>query len=683
MTALLLSVGLAMLAFGLLADLVTMGRSARCAAIALAAAGTGALALAVGGAVVLSGGRQSWSGTGALGDVGAATTSRPVATGLTVDHLAGLFLLLVFAVAVPAIAVLASWLRVARERPRLLPGAACLMLLACAGVVLAGDVFVLAASWELLTASFYWLVAVQRRRNGRASAAVVTVGFGKASGAALLLGLLLLASGSGSMSLSDLADAPGGPARSTGYALLVAAFAIKVGIVPVQVWMPRGYWAAPGPARALMAGVAVNVGFYGLWRTLDVLGAPPAWLAVTLLLIGGATALLGIAHASVQTSLARVVAYSSIENAGLIITAYAVALVGAVVNQPQLTAAGLLAASLQMVGHAVAKTLMFSSAGVIESQLGSDDLGRLRGVRRRLPWSGTGLVVASMTMAGLPPGVLFVSEWFILEALMQQFRVGRLALALPMALAGALVALTTGFAGVAFVRLTAFTALGRTAPAPSAGRDVGPLGRAGLVALMLACVVPAAAAPAQIHLLATGLSGMVPAALTDQAVASPWVLGPVYSGFSVLSPTWLAIELPVVLLLVTMTGVALSRGRLLRVRRVQPWRSATGGVDGQDEYTPFGYTNPTRTVLANVLLPGARLHTLDRDDGSASSSGTSLRYEADVVEVTEQYLYRPLLTPMRLLVAGATRLQSGHLGLYLLYMLIALVAVLAVVTGVS
>lgn len=680
-----ISVGMALLALGFVVDLLTRGRGRPWQAVAWVAAVAASMVMAVTGARALGGGAESASLGWLFGQFGPAAPQ----TGLVLDRLGGLFLLIVFAVAVPALLVVAAWSTEAGSM-RSLPAAVCLLLASCAAIVLAGDAFVLAFSWELLTASFYWLTLPGRQRRGSegsVTASLATVTFGKVSGAALLLGLLLLAGSSGSLSLAHLGDGPHGAARVAGYALLVVAFAVKVGLVPLQVWMPRGYSAAPGPARALMAGAAVNVGFYGLWRTLDVLGRPPGLLAVVVLSLGGLTALLGVAHATVQTRLTAIIAYSSIENAGLIVTAYGIALIGAVTGQDELVAAGLLAATLQVVAHAVAKTLLFASAGVIESRLGTDDIDLLRGVARRLPWSGTGLAVGSVTLAGLPPTVMFVSEWFILETLMQQFRIGQLSYALPMAAAGALVALTTGFAGVAFVRLAAFTALGRSGGTPRNGSDVGLVGRVGLGALMLACPGLAVAAPAEIHVLAAGLAGIVPSATIDGAVPSPWVLGPVYTGFSALSPTWLAIELPVVLLVVLVVSVWLSRGRMLRVRRVEAWRSATGGVDGADEYTPFGYANPTRKVLANVLLTRTELRTVERagggrvgDEGS-SPAGAHLGYASDVVEVTEALLYRPVLRPLRWSVTTARRLQSGRLDAYLLYMLIALVAVLAIAVG--
>ncbi|MHB1472802.1 MAG: proton-conducting transporter transmembrane domain-containing protein [Dermatophilaceae bacterium] len=675
------AIALGLFAAGLVVDLVARGRTPVWRVLPLAVALGACVLLAVAGARATFDGAGTASLRWLLGPVAGVGD-----TGLVLDRLAGMFLLVVSAVAVPALLVVAAW-SWRQEAMRTLPAGLCLLLGSSVLVLLARDVFVLVLAWELVTGAFYWLTVPGRHRSdgdGDVNPALATVGFGKVSGAALLLGSLLLAANSGSTSLDHLGSGAHGPARAAGYTLLVVAFAVKVGLAPLQVWMPRGYAAGCGPARALMAGAAVNIGFYGLWRTLQVLGAPPGWLAVTVLLLGGLTALLGIAHATVQTRLTGVVAYSSVENAGLIAVAYAVAMLGAITGKPQLLAAGLLAATLQVIAHAVGKTLLFASAGFIESRLGTDDIEALRGVARRLPWSGTGLAVGALMMAGLPPTALFVSEWFILETLMQQFRLGQLTYALPMAGAGALVALTAGFAGVAFARLAAFTALGRTSERLPHVPDVGVAGKVGLVALMLACFGLAVLTPLEVQLIGSGLSDLVPQRITDAAVASPWVLGPVYRDFSALSPTWLAIELPLMLLLTFVLALLLSRGKLLRVRRVEVWRSATGGVDGADEYTAFGYANPTRKVLANLLMTRTELRTLERQTGGrvgderAGAAGAHLGYTTDVVEVTETYLYRPIVKPLRALVVAVRRLQSGRLDAYLFYMLLALVAVITV-----
>ena len=181
----------------------------------------------------------------------------------------------------------ASWVRPAgRAHGRGLGAAYALLLGAVVVVVLAGDAFAFLFGWELVTLAFYLLAGYDRRRPGRAEASWVTLAFGKAGGAFLLLGFLLLSAAAGSFSLATWGSVAPGALRSAAYVLIILGFGAKVGLVPLQVWMPAGYAAAPGPARALMAGVAVNVGFYGLWRTLGVLGAPPLWLAIAVLLVG-------------------------------------------------------------------------------------------------------------------------------------------------------------------------------------------------------------------------------------------------------------------------------------------------------------------------------------------------------------------------------------------------------------
>jgi formate hydrogenlyase subunit 3/multisubunit Na+/H+ antiporter MnhD subunit len=679
----------------------------RGAPYALGTAGAGCLAAAGGSA--LTGQTVRLNVAGWLAPP--AGTSQ--GTGLAVDRLSGLFLVMALGAAVPASAAFASWGAgpgSAGPEPaatRMLAQGYALALGATAVIMTAQDAFTALFGWESLTAAFYLLAGARRGEPDRSGAARVTVAFGKVSGAALLVGLLLLCAKSHSIVLASFTHLPGGAARTAALVLLLAGFAIKAGLVPFQIWLPRGYAAAPPPARAVMAGVCANVGFYGMWRTLALLGHPPGWLAGILLILGGLSALGGIAHAAVQNRLSRVIAYSSVENSGLIITGFGVALTGAAAGDQRLVAVGLLAATLQMVTHTAAKSLLFSSAAVLDAAAGSDDLEVLRGLGRRAPWSGAGLAVGSLTLAGLPPTAGFVSEWFLLESLMQQFRVASLGGRLTLALAGAAVALTAGFAGVTFVRLVGLVVLGPRAPGGYGGpgrppvrrgglgrivppevTDYGWAGRAAVALLAASTLVIAALTPLEIRVIAAGLSPVVPGGVTMRALKSPWVLQPVFAGFSILSPTWLWVELPVMLVLVILLTFALSGRRLVRVRRVPAWRSATIGVDGADSYTPFGYANPTRRVLASVLHTRAGVEELVPGQGGAAEGyddgrAPHLRYTSDVVEVVESWLYRPAARLFTAVVTAAKRLQSGRLDAYLLYMLIALVAVIAVVTALA
>jgi hydrogenase-4 component B len=666
-----LAAGLALLAAAALADLAVGVRRPLLTPLPYLTGAAGSVCLAVGGAGALAGHRARVWPAGLLG---------PGTAALSADRLSGLFLVIAFGAAAWVSLAFANWARRGGTgRPGL--GACYALALAAVAVFLtAGDAFTLLFAWELLTVAFYLLAGFERGKPGRPPAALITLAFGKASGMALLAGLLLLAARSGSLAVAGFGHVPAGGVRTTAQVLLLAGFAVKAGLVPFQVWLPRGYAAAPGPARAVMAGVAVNVGFYGLWRTLAVLGPPPGWLIGLLLVLAGLTAVLGIAHAAVQNGLLRVIAYSSVENTGLILAGFGVALVGAATRDQRLVAAGLLAATLQVVAHTAAKSLLFTAAAGMESAAGTDDLDALRGVARLAPWRGTGLAIGGLTLAGLPPTAGFVSEWFLLEALMQQFRVPGLGFRLVLAVAGAAVALTAGFAGVTFVRLIGMVVLGQPRPAgvrPRLG-DAPPGGRAAIAGLGAACLVLAALTPLEIRVIAAGLSPVVPAPVTDAALKSPWVLQPVFAGFSILSPSWLWIAMPGLLLIVALLTLALSGRRLVRVRRVPAWRSATAGVTGSARYTAFGFANPTRRVLATVLHTRTAVRRIEAEDGAAH-----VGYESDVIEVVEEYLYRPPIGPLMALGRAARRLQSGRLAAYLAYMLIALIALLAVVTALA
>ena len=688
----LFAAGLILLALTGLADLAG-GRFMRPGPLYLVGAAGSACLAALGG-FALAGRDVQLGVAGWLGD----PVPGQQAAALAADKLSGMFLALSFGAAVPVSIAFASWARRSKSALRRgLGGSYALALGAVAVIMTAQDAFTALFGWETLTLAFYLLVGSERNKPGRPAAAQVTFAFGKVSGAALLAGLLLLATRSHSIMLASFTHVPGGAVRTTAEALLLAGFAVKAGLVPFQVWLPRGYAAAPGPARAIMAGVCVNVAFYGMWRTLELVGRAPGWLTGVLLVLGALSALLGIAHAAVQNRLSRVIAYSSIENTGLIITGFGVALTGTATGDRRLAAAGLLAATLQVVTHTLAKSLLFTSSAGIEAATGRDDLEELRGRVRPARWSGFGLAVGSVTLAGLPPTAGFVSEWFLLESLMQQFRVPGLGYRLVLALAGAAVALTVGFAGVTFVRIVGLIVLGRGTESEPARGEYRWAGRVAIAVLAVGCLAIAAITPLEIRVIAAGLSPVVPAALTMGALKSPWILQPTFAGFSILSPSWLWVEMPLMLLLTVLFAWAVSGRRLLRVRRVPAWRSATIGVEGADSYTAFGYANPTRRVLAGVLHTRAEVREVmmeddvsddgsgppDRADPGWEEAAAHLRYASDVMEVVETYVYRPAFGSFMAIVTAAKRLQSGRLDAYLLYMLIALIAVIAVVTALA
>jgi hydrogenase-4 component B len=614
-------------------------------------------------------------------EFGASLGTGPIVIQL--DSLAGLFLTLIGGLGVAVSCCAVSWSRYGHRVARRSVAASYLLLLAAVTVVLiAGDVFTFLFAWELVTLAFFVLVGARRRDQPGSSASWLALNVGKLGGAALLFGMLLLATAAKSTDFAAWHDLSSSPARAAGYALLIVGFAAKVGVVPLQVWLPRSYSDAPGPLRAVMAGVAVNVGFYGLWRFMGVLGPPPVWIAVAVLVVGGLSALHGVTFAAVQARLTRVVAYSSIENSGLILVGYGVALAGLVSGQDGVVAIGLLAATLQVLAHAVAKSTLFAAGAFIEDATSSDELEDIRGVSKTMPWTAAAFGAGSVTLAGLPPTIGFVSEWFLLEALLQEFRLHSLPLRLAMAFAGALVALSIGIAMLCFIRLVGFTLLGRKGVRESsAGKNDSPgLSRPALVAIGALCFVLAAAAPWIIRYIAWGIAPVVSPSVTLGALKSRWVLQPVFANFSILSPTWLYVVLPTATVVVVLVTLAFSRGRVFKTRRVPAWRSATAGVDGPDAYTPFGFANALRHVLANVL-GSKRTRVVVPTLGSERPGASHIEVETEVVEPVETYMVRPLATAWLRLSSVARRLQSGRLEAYVAYMLTTLIILLVIVAS--
>ncbi len=616
-------------------------------------------------------------------------------TRLLFDPLAGLFLTLMGGLGLVISLSMLNWPPPSPAGGRASGWAYMLLLAAVTVVVVAADAFTFLFAWEALTVAFYVLVLATRADRSQPGAAWATAGVGAWGGASLLVGFSLLAGAAHSFDFATWARLSASAVHAPAYALVVFGFATKVGLAPFQGWMPRGYPAAPGPARAAMAGLAVNAGFYGLWRFLAVLGRPPGWLAVTVLVLGGVTALLGITFAAVQSDLNRVIAYSSIENGGLIMVGFGMALAGASEGNGVLTAVGLLAASLQLLAHAVAKSGLFLGAARFQPGGSEAPLDGLSGMLHTQGWASAAFAASALTLAGLPPTIGFVSEWFTFEALMQQFRLHSLALRLATASAGALVALTAGVAALTFVRLLGFVVLGRGSGTKPRQADVPSRWSLGATAVL--CFGLSAAAPWTVRYIGRGLSPIVARSVVDGALKSPWVLQPVFSNFSALSPTWLFVVMPIGFLAVTLATVVLSSGRFLSVRRVPPWHSATPGVRGPDSYNAFAYANPIRHVLANILGTQKEVAAVpsraasDIGDGTVALEGsddleaeagphrhTHAVFSAKAVEPVESYLYQPLLAAYMAVVRAAKKLQSGRLDAYVGYMLFALVAILIV-----
>ncbi len=244
----------------------------------------------------------------------------------------------------------------------------------------------------------------------------------KLGGGALLAVFALLYGATGGSRFADWAAAAGhlsGGVRTAAFLLLLLGFGTMIGQLPFQGPLPPAYAAAPGAASASIA-IAFNAGFYGLWLLVfQTLGDASLWWGELVLVLGALGALTGILYAIAQEEIKLFLGFSSVEHAGIVLLGFGVALIGQAAHEPTLAAAGLLAATLHVIMHAVAKTLAFLAAHRIEAATGVRALGPLGGLWSGLPRTAAGFGLAVLTLAAIPPFAGFVSEWLTFEALLR------------------------------------------------------------------------------------------------------------------------------------------------------------------------------------------------------------------------------------------------------------------------
>ena len=583
---------------------------------------------------------------------------------LRADGLAGIFLALV---GVTGTAV--SLVLLERRPTRFATSLHALILLAVATVIGTDQAFVFLLAWETITLSLYLLAASDRDRPGALLSAYFGGSLSKLGGACLLAAFALLYGKTGSFEFHTWATAGGlGAARSVAFVLLLIGFGTKIGLIPSQAGLPPLYTASPAATAATVA-IAYNAGFYGLWRLdYQTLGPGPAWWGEVVLILGALTALVGILYAVAQDEIARFLGYSSVEHGGIILLGFGVALLGQSAHQPQLAAAGLLAATLHLIMHGIAKPLAFLAADRVTAATGERDLRPLGGLAPRLPRTAIAFGLAVLSLAAMPPFGGFVSEWFTFEALLQSFRLDSTIARLIMALAAAILALTAGIGLLAFAKLYGGIFLGRARSVFAHLREPGP--SLGMLALSAVALVLGAIAPWEIRWLGRGLHDTLGFDPAGSTISFPLVLGPVYRHFSVLAPTWLAIGIP------AFVGTSALLVRVLLrppVRRAPVWLSGTAPDVALVQYTPDSYANPIRVVLSSLYRFRRTLEPIP------DTHPQEFALHTRVTPAFEAYLYRPLARAGLRLSDQTRKLQSGRLGTYLLYILIVLIAALALI----
>jgi formate hydrogenlyase subunit 3/multisubunit Na+/H+ antiporter MnhD subunit len=329
-------------------------------------------------------------------------------------------------------------------------------------VLIARTVLLFLMAWEVMSLAAYFLVTFEHDKPEARRAGWTYLIAAHLGAAFLILALLILGWHAGRLEFDGIGDTAALGAGWAGlvFLLAVVGFGTKAGFVPFHVWLPEAHAAAPSHVSALMSGVMIKMGLYGLLRILTLLGPPAAWWGPTLALLGLFTALVAITLALQQRDIKRVLAYSSIENMGLIGLALGIGLTARSQGQPEIAALGMTAALLHTANHTLMKGLMFLAAGSVLHGAGTRDMEQLGGLLRRMPWTGATMVVGAVALAALPPLNGFTSKWLMYLGLIRAGFAQTGGVSLVTLLAIGLLAVIGGLSAVTFLRLIGIVLLG-------------------------------------------------------------------------------------------------------------------------------------------------------------------------------------------------------------------------------
>lgn len=540
------------------------------------------------------------------------------------------------------------------ERPARRVGTAHLLLailiVALTGVVTARSIVAFLAPWEVMAVSAWLLVIFERDHAEVRRAGFVYLVLTHTSTLALFGMFAAWSGGTGDGSFAGLAAISAQHSAPAGLVLLLGlvGFGIKAGVVPGHIWLPGAHAAAPSHISALLSGVMLKVGIYGLLRMLLLAGQPPVWWGWAVLLLGLISAVLGVLWALAQHDLKRLLAYHSVENIGIILLGLGLGALGSAYHHPALALLGYTGALLHSLNHSLFKSLLFLGAGAIVRVAGTREIDRLGGLIRIIPRTAWAFLVGSIAIVGLPPLNGFVSEWVVFRGLLSAGATEGAFRTVSLMAAG--LALTGGLALACFSKLHGVMFLGTARHElhlrASAERGlVGPqfalAGACIAIGALPFLVVPAAAR------VGAGIipGGALPGALADAAGTAAGISLAMWGlvGFAAL--IWL-----------------LRAAAARRARAALTWGCAYAGATPRMQYTAAGYASGLLAVFG--ALSGT--HRLD-------APGSLQVHPADPVIDS---IGRPIWVRVRGIALGLRRYQTARLSSYLLYVIAALLGLL-------
>lgn len=530
-------------------------------------------------------------------------------------------------------------------------------------VVLAGNALVFLVAWEVMSLSSFFLVVYDHEKQDVRDAGWLYLVATHLGTAFLLAMFLMVGRAAGSLEFDRFGAAAALAPASVGlwFLLAVVGFGTKAGFMPFHVWLPEAHPAAPSHVSAVMSGVMIKTGIYGIVRTASLFGPPPAWWGWLLIGIGLTSGVLGVLFALAQQDLKRLLAYSSVENIGLIALGLGVGMLGWATGSTALTVMGFGGGLLHVVNHAIFKGLLFLGAGSVLHATGTLDLERLGGLSKRMPRTSLAFLVGTLAICGLPPLNGFVSELFIYVGAFRGARIGSTELLGPSLAVLAGLALIGGLAAAAFAKAYGIVFLGEPrsdVPAHDPGWGM----QLPMVVLAAGCVGGGLAAPLVVPGLGAAIATVsgLPAAEIAPVLAEP--------------ARWLAVASLAGLALLALVGVlALLRRALLARREVGSagtWDCGYVAPTPRMQYTASSFARP----LIRLFRLALRTHLHQKAPSTLFPAFASL--VSHTPDVAHARFFRPVFARLDEALSRLRALQQGRVQTYVLYIVITISALL-------
>jgi hydrogenase-4 component B len=504
-------------------------------------------------------------------------------------------------------------------------------------VVLADDAFSYLLCWEFMSLASWALVVAHHREPGNAKAGYVYLVMASFGTLALLLAFGLLAGPAGDYGFAAIRAAQHTPyAAALVLILMLLGAGSKAGLVPLHVWLPLAHPAAPSHVSALMSGVMTKVAIYGFIRVVFDLLGPPTWSAsVIVLFLGGITAVTGILYAMMEKDIKRLLAYSTIENVGIVFVSLGLALAFQANGLKLAAALAFTAALFHVLNHSFFKSLLFFGAGAVLTSTGERDMDKLGGLIHRMPLTSFVFLVGCVAISALPPFNGFVSEWLIFQAVLQSPELPQWALKIIVPAVGALLALAAALAAACFVKAFGVTFLGR--PRSPAAENAEEVDRYSLSAMFIL---------AAFCLLAGILPGLVIDALSPITLAILDSRMPIQD-----NEPWLSI-VPIaasrssyngllVLVFITLSAssaiLVIHRFASRALRRAPAWGCGFSEPTPAAQYSGVSFAQPIRRVFGTLMF-----HARDHVDMPTPGDIRPARLRIELHDLVWEGMYLPL-----------------------------------------